>query len=332
MIEPHEKLLTLSDGRTLAYADNGDPASSVVVVFFHGTCGIGRASRMSSALRDLGVHYVTPTLPGWGNSTPRRKNQPYVATLLSDFTELINQLHPHSDNLRIYVAGGSFGSVPAQILYGSPFDTFPLGRKIVGCLLLVPFSPFRWHKGYAKNMKWPIYVSMGAPSQTVPMRFVPRLAATLTKWQLKTVDKAEAFIRKNLFDRASAQEREAFLKWKETEGVPEGQLERETAEDAVSSMAKTSEGFMEMSDVLSSDWGFRPDSLSEEHTRRPLFIVASSEDDLGPDMAKWLAENYRNSRLKWVPGGHISTTYHSRDIWTEFIEVVEGAKDAASHP
>ncbi|KAG7442973.1 uncharacterized protein BT62DRAFT_342032 [Guyanagaster necrorhizus] len=287
---------------------------------------------MSSSLQELGVHYVAPTLQGWGNSSPRLKHRPYVATLLSDFTESINHLHPHNDNLRIYVAGGSFGTVPAQILYGSSFDTFPLGRKIVGCLLLVPFSPLRLHKGYAKSMKWPIYLSMGAPSQIVPFGLVPRLAATLTKWQLKTVDKAEAFIRSNLFDKASEQEREAFLKWRDSEGVPEGQLERETAEDAVASMSKTSAGFMEMSDVLSSDWGFRPDSLSEEHTRRPLLVVASSDDDLGTDMAKWLVENYRNSQLKWVPGGHISTTYHARAIWREFMGEVVGTKDAVSHP
>ncbi len=151
MTEALEKHLTLSDGRRLAYADIGDPTSSLVIVLYHGVFGVGRAVRLSPALRELGVHFIAPTLPGWGTSDPRPKDLPYPTCVTSDFTALINYLHPNDDNLRIYISGGSFGTVPAQIIYGASFDVFPLGRNIVGCLILSPFSPSSGTRGIRKE-------------------------------------------------------------------------------------------------------------------------------------------------------------------------------------
>ncbi|KAG7451352.1 alpha/beta-hydrolase [Guyanagaster necrorhizus] len=324
MTEALEKYLTLSDGRRLAYADNGDPASSLVIVFYHGVFGVGRAPRMSPALRELGVHFVAPTLPGWGKSDPRPKDLSYPASLTSDFTTLINHLHPNDDNLRIYISGGSFGTVPAQILYGASFDAFPLGRKIVGCLLLAPFSPFKWDKGYTKGMTWQNYISVGPPSQLFPFRAIPRMLVAAISAQMGTVERAEVLIRKILFDKTDERERKAFAKWREQNGIAEGQLEREFAENAKCSIAMWREGFLETSDDLHCDWGFCPNQLDEEHSKRPLLVVASTSDELGPDMAKWLVGNYANAKLEWVQGGHIAALYELDGIWKRFIEEAEG--------
>ncbi|KAK0205048.1 Alpha/Beta hydrolase protein [Desarmillaria ectypa] len=328
MTETLEKHLTLSDGRRLTYADNGDTTSSLVIVMYHGVFGVGRATRISLALRELGVHFVAPTLPGWGTSDSRPKDLPYPACLISDFTALINHLHPNDENLRIYISGGSFGSVPAQILYGASFDTFPLGRKIVGCLLLAPFSPFKWDKGYTKGMTWQNYISVGPPSQLLPFRIVPRILAAAMSAQMGTVEKTEVLIRKVLFDKADETERAAFAKWREQNGIAEGQLEREFAENANCSIATSREGFLEASDDLHCDWGFRPNQLDEEHSKRPLLIIASTSDELGPEMAKWLVGNYANSKLEWVQGGHIAALYEVDGIWKRFIEEVEGSNIA----
>ncbi len=313
-----ETLLTLSDGRTLAYAHNGNPASSLVVVFLHGFMGVGRAKRLSAIFKAHDAHYIAPTLSGWGNSSPRPSNMSYAAALLADLTELITHLHPNDGDLRIYISGGSYGTVPAQIVYGAPFDQFPLGRKIVGCVLLAPFSPFRWHKDYTKAMTWQNYISVGPPSYYFP--FITILLAKVIKGKMTSVEKAEGFIRAELFDKAQQDERDAFAKWREVEGVAEGELERDMATGAFLSMYNTTVGFSEGAGVIHSDWGFRPDQLDNEHVEgRPMLIVASEHDALGPDMANWLQQNYRNSRLKWVPGGHLSALYQMDAIWREML-------------
>ncbi|KAF8915902.1 Alpha/Beta hydrolase protein [Mucidula mucida] len=294
-----ETLLTLSDGRTLAYAHNGNPASSLVVIFLHGFMGVGRAKRLSAIFKAHDAHYIAPTLSGWGNSSPRPSNMSYAAALLADLTELITHLHPNDGDLRIYISGGSYGTVPAQIVYGAPFDQFPLGRKIVGCVLLAPFSPFRWHKDYTKAMTG---------------KTTSQLARLLIKGKMTSVEKAEGFIRAELFDKAQQDERDAFAKWREVEGVAEGELERDMATGAFLSMYNTTVGFSEGAGVIHSDWGFRPDQLDNEHVEgRPMLIVASEHDALGPDMANWLP------RLKWVPGGHLSALYQMDAIWREML-------------
>ncbi|KAJ7439366.1 Alpha/Beta hydrolase protein [Mycena latifolia] len=298
-----EKYLTLADGRTLAYEDVGDPSSSLVVIFFHGVFGVGAApSVLSPVFIEKKAHHITPTLAGWGFSSPRPTSKGYAAVLASDMTELINHLHPDSSDLRIYIGGGSYGTIPAQMLYGASFDTFPLGRNI-----------------YTKSMTWMNYFSVGPPSRIIPFQALQRLAVVGLSMKLNTVDKAEAFLRQLLFD-TSPEERAAFARWRESRGLEEGVLERQMATNMVKSISRTWAGFVEVADVAHSDWGFCPDRLDDEHTiGRPMMIAASAEDDLGPDMANWLKANYRNSTLKWVPGKHLSTLYEMDNLWAELL-------------
>ncbi|KAI3619025.1 transcriptional family alpha beta fold family protein [Moniliophthora roreri] len=322
-IDPKEKILVLPDGRDLAYCENGIPSSNTIVLFLHGLFGVGRADRQMPAWRDAGVHVVVPTLPGFGNSSDRPKSIPYAVSLGRDMAALIEHLHPNEPNLRIYVGGGSYGTAGAQMLYGLPFDIFPYGKNIVGTMLLAPLSPFRHDKDYTKGMTWQNWIGVGPPSQLVPFQLLQRMTSSVIGMKFKTVEKAEAFLRGMLFDKATAEEREAFTKWKAREGVAEGQFEREIAENAVKSIRNWS-GFLEGADVLHSDWGFVPSMLDEEHCKRPILIVASKEDPLGTHMATWLAENYKNAQLKWIPGGHISAAWEMDAIWREFMEGIDG--------
>jgi hypothetical protein len=317
-----EKFLTLADGRTLAYGDIGDASSSLLVIFFHGVFGVGAASpdTLSPVHVEKKVHYITPTLAGWGNSSPRPHSTSYAAVLISDMTQLITHLHPNTANLRIYVAGGSYGTLPAQMLYGAPFDAFPLGRHIVGCFLGAPFSPFKYHTGYTKSMNWQNYFSVGPPAR-LPFQPILRMAVFGLSMKVNTVDKAEVMIRKLLFDDTSPEESAAFAQWRESRGIEEGVFERRMATNMVKSISKSWAGFIEVGNVVQSDWGFCPNLLDDEHTTgRPMMIAASEQDDLGPDMANWLKENYRNSKLKWVPGKHLSTLYEMDNLWAELME------------
>ncbi|KAF7360275.1 AB hydrolase-1 domain-containing protein [Mycena venus] len=317
-----EKYLTLSDGRTLAYEDVGDPSSSLLVIFLHGVFGVGTAPVvLSPVFIEKRAHHITPTLAGWGESSPHSPSKSYVDALTSDMTELITHLHPNTADLRIYISGGSYGSVPAQMLYGAPFDKFPLGRNIAGCLLLAPFSPFKWHKEYTKSMTWMNYISVGPPSRILPFQPLQRIAILGLSMKLRSVDDAEAMIRQLLFDHATPEEREAFARWREQRGLEEGVFERSMAKGMFKSISKSWAGFIEVSDVVHSDWGFCPDQLDDEHTDgRPMMIAASAQDDLGPDMANWLKENYKNSKLKWVPGKHLSTLYELDNLWADLLE------------
>lgn len=319
-----EKYLQLPDGRTLAYAENGDPTSTDLVIFFHGAFGVGSAPRRQPILDEKKVHFVAPTLPGWGTSTPRNKSIPYHISLASDITHLIEHLHPREQypKLRIYVFGGSFGTVPAQMLYGASFDNFPYGREIVGCMILGPFSPFKWHKGYTKTMTTPNYIAIGPPSQYVPFRLLPRMAGSFMGGKLQTLEKAETFIREQLFDKMEGEEAAAFKKWKEENNVAEGQLEREFATNMTRSVQNSWEGYLEMADVIHSDWGFQPKNLDDEHNARPILIVSSEGDTMAPDaMAKWLAANYKNNRSRSVSGGHIAALFHMNELWKDMLEI-----------
>ncbi|KAJ6618902.1 Alpha/Beta hydrolase protein [Mycena sp. CBHHK59/15] len=317
----NEKYLTLTDGRTLAYEDVGDQSSSLVILFFHGVFGIGSApASLSPVFVEKRAHYIAPTLAGWGDSSPRSASMSYAVALTSDMTALIMHLHPNTSNLRIYVAGGSYGTVPAQILYGAPFDMFPLGRHVVGCFLAAPFSPFRWHKDYTKSMTWQNYISVGPPSRIVPFQIIPRMAVWALSMKLSSVDQAEAFLRSLLFDSVLPEERAAHERWRVSRGLEPGVFERQMATNMVKSIAKSWAGFIEASEVIHSDWGFCPKHLDEEHTvDRPLLISASEHDDLGPDMANWLQTNYRNAKLKWIHGKHLSTLYVMDELWAEML-------------
>ncbi|KAJ7634918.1 Alpha/Beta hydrolase protein [Roridomyces roridus] len=316
-----EQYLTLKDGRTLAYEEAGDKSSSLLIIFFHGVFGVGAAPiRESPVFLEKKVHHITPTLAGWGYSSPRPTSESYTTVLASDMTELIQHLHPNDPKLRIYVAGGSYGTIPAQMLYGASFDIFPLGRNIAGCLLAAPFSPFRYHKDYTRSMTMSNYLSVGPPSRWIPFNFLQRAAVFGLSQKFNTVEKAEVFLRQLLFS-GPEEEQAAFARWRESGGIPEGAFERQMAKNMLKSIEKTWSGFIEVADVLHSDWGFCPNLLDEAHTKeRPMLIAASKDDDLGPYMAEWLKENYRNSALKWVPGKHISTLYEMDNLWGELMK------------
>ncbi|GLB33656.1 putative alpha/beta hydrolase family protein [Lyophyllum shimeji] len=322
-----EQLLELAGGRKIAYAQSGNASSTTVLIFFHGVFGVGDASNSSPVLAAKNISFLAPTLPGWGNSSPIPASKPYHVALAEDITALLKHLYPDGEDskLTLYVAGGSFGTVPAQMLYGAPFDIFPLGRRVAGCLLLAPFSPFRHHTEYTKTMTLPNYISVGPPSQWIPFHLTQRLIAKVVRSKVKTQASAETFIREELFDKMAEEEQAAFRRWREGKSRTEDEVVQSMAGNVVKSVAKTWAGFMAVSDILHSDWGFRPDTLDTDHTKRPIFIVTSTADTMAPNaMAKWLATQYENAKLQTLTGGHISSLFYQDKIFDEFLDGVQG--------
>lgn len=323
IIVNEDKFLELPNGRTLAYQDIGDASGSIVVLFFHGNIGVGNASIVHPVFQEKCVHFIAPTLPGWGRSTPRDSKEPYDVCIATSISTLLDTLHPNDPNLKIYVSGGSFGTVPAQILYGASFDLFPYGRQIAGCLIYAPFSPPKYHLEQSKLMTFPNWVSVGSPSQMVPYRLVQRLILScIIRGKVRTADKAEALVRELFFDSMNEGERAVYEQWKEKHILQEGELERSVAQDMVKSISYSGEGFLEMADAIHSDWGFNPDALDEDHNQRPILIVTSSGDTMAPEgMAIWLNRHYKNSHLERVEGSHIAAYFHLDELWRKMFEM-----------
>jgi len=130
-------------------------------------------------------------LPGARRSRSTPPSHPSDTTALIDIKK----------GLKTYISGGSFGTVTAQMLYGASFDVFPLGRKVAGCMVLAPFSPFKSHKDYTKTMTTASYLAIGPPSQYIPFKLVHLFVSVVLKYKLRTSEKAEAFVRQELFDK-----------------------------------------------------------------------------------------------------------------------------------
>jgi pimeloyl-ACP methyl ester carboxylesterase len=324
-----EQLLALPDGRTLAYAHAGTFTSSTVVIFFSGTLSVGDASRPSPVLMSKGVHYIAPTLPGYGHTSPPAHNVTYAATIARDTSALLDQLHPDASNLTLYIGGGSFGTIAAQMLYGAPFTTFPAGRHLKGLLLVAAFPPFRNDKEkdfiYTRAMTWFNYFGIGPLSRVIPFRLLQHSMKWVIQSKLSSQEGAEAFLRHFLFDKMDEEEKEGFRTWREKRGDEEGQLEREMAQAMRRSVEKSWEGFLSTREVLHCDWGWGGKKLGEldqEHTEgRKVLIITSDKDDGTPaEWGEYLSTKYPNARLKSLKGGHIVALLHLDEIWADLLE------------
>ncbi|TWU72043.1 hypothetical protein ED733_001835 [Metarhizium rileyi] len=313
-----EHILPLPGGRQLAYAHNGPSDARIVVIFFSGVLSVGTAHDVPEPCRNIGVHWIAPTLAGNGNTSSRDSNVPYHVTLAKDIQALLSHIYPTDAYDQIYVAGGSYGTVPAQMLYGAPYGLFPPGRKIVGCVLLAGFSPFKHHKEYSKSLSWANWFSVGPPTQLVPFRLLQRAFSLAISSKLKTEDGATEFLRKTLLDMMDDDEKAVYAEWLKRKETTEDDFIIRMARGAVA-CCRNWDGFLEVSDVIHSDWGFDPARLDEEHATKPVLVVSSDSDHIGGATNDWLVANYKGAIAKTIPGGHISSLYHMDEIFREIM-------------
>lgn len=315
-----EQLLALPHDRTLAYATSGDPTSTNVVLFFHGVFGVGTAADpLSPALLERGVHFVAPTLPSWGNTSPIPHGVGFHDQLYQDVTALINHLHPNVDGLKLYISGGSFGTVPAQMLYGAPYERFPLGRHIAGLLLLAPFSPFSVHKDYSKCLSLANYLFLGPGSQYIPFKLVPRLGVAMLKGKVDTREHAEQFMRDHFLSKMTPEERELCEQWKVKWGIKDGEEGKEMADGMYRSVRNGWDGFMAVPGVLRSDWGgYSPSKLDDEHSKPVLLFLTHGDPEMKA-MGEWLGGQLKNAHIRYGAGGHIGALFVLDDIWADFM-------------
>ena len=308
-------LLTLNSGRVIAYEQDGDPQSNKVLLFFSGIFATGTIRYPSPVVKEKGLRHIALTLPGWGDASPVPPSSTFAQTIISDTTALFDHLYQDTKNLKIYVAGGSFGTVPAQVIYGAPFDVFPLGRNVAGMMLLAPFSPFRVHKDYAKCLSWHDWIGVGPPTKYLP---IPSLITLAMRSKFKSVDSAEQVLRQILFDKMDEGEKEKFEAHCKRFGATPDEYVKTWAEDSVKSVGNGWEGFKQCAVALHEDWGFTF-PLDDEHVRGKVLIRVSNGDELGSGMGTYLAQNYVNAELTTSEGGHISGIYTLDEDITHLI-------------
>ncbi|KAJ8515991.1 hypothetical protein ONZ45_g6673 [Pleurotus djamor] len=320
MTSPYaEELLTLSDGRTLAYTHTGNPSSHLILLFFHGMFGIGSVGKhtLSGSLREYDVHYIAPTLPGWGNSSSVPHGVTYQTYISKSTGELLKHLgvDENDESVEVYVSGGSFGTVPAQMLFGASEEVFVYRKRVKGCLLAAPLTPFKYHRDYSKKMPWSSYIMLGL-APYFPYDMMGRLMKTAMARQMRTYEGAQGMIGA-IFDRMSDTEKTRLVEWEKKTGREEGSFRKEMTENAMKSVSVTWDGFVGVARVLHSDWGFKPSEVDG----KGLLIASCRGDDMAPiEHAEWLHKEYAGSSLMvFEEGGHLGVVYHLDSIWKALL-------------
>ncbi|CAF1673304.1 unnamed protein product, partial [Adineta ricciae] len=309
---PGEKYVTLSDGRQLAYTETGDTSSDKIIIFFHGVFGVGDSSIETKLYQDIGYHFIAPTLPGWGNSSPWPENQS-ISKYPNDIHQLLASLKKNDyKNLRITVAGGSYGTVFAQICFGTSTDVMPEANNVESLLICSSFSPFKYHREYTTGMSWLNYFGVGMPAIYFPS--IRRLMGSFIQKKTRNIDEAKNFLRTHIFDQMDNEEKTKLRKWEEERNKPSEWVLNVMARNMCLSISKTIIGFNTVAHVLHEDWGFDPQKLPSLPKRKVL-IIAGKEDKLAHmEMSTYLAESYPNAELRILDGGHLASFYEINEI------------------
>ncbi|KAM0519038.1 hypothetical protein ACHAPE_004031 [Trichoderma viride] len=313
-----EHILPLAGGRQLAYAHNGPPRSRTIILFFTGIMSVGTAANVPEACSEIQARWISPTLPGMGNSSTRDFSVPYYVSLARDMTALLTHLYPTADFDTLYLAGGSYGTVQAQMLYGAPYHLFPFGRKIAACLLLSGFSPLKHHVGYAKKVNWHNWFSIGPPTRAIPFHLLQRLFKSAIGSKLQSLEGASAFLKQTIFNTMDLEEKQLFHEWLAKNELTESGFIDRMARGTIK-CCKNWDGFMEVSDIIHSDWGFDPRTLDAEHASKAMLVVGSQSDYIGGGTNDWLVASYRSAALKLLPGSHISSLFYMDELWRELF-------------
>lgn len=317
-----EHILSLPGDRQLAYAHNGPSKSRTVIIFFTGIMSVGTAANVPEACIDIEAHWISPTLLGMGNTSTRDLSVPYYVSLARDMNALLNHLYPTADFDTLYLAGGSYGTVQAQMLYGAPYNLFPFGRKIAGCLLLSGFSPLKHHVGYAKKVNWHNWFSIGPPTRVIPFHLLQWLFKTAIGSKLQSLDGARAFLKQTIFNAMDLDEKQLFSEWLAKNELTESEFIDRMARGTIKCCSNW-DGFMEVSDIIHSDWGFDPRTLDAEHASKAMLVVGSRSDYIGGGTNDWLVASYKSATLKLFPGGHISSLFFMDELWRELIAMAQ---------
>lgn len=271
----------LRDGRTLGYAEFGDPNGRPIFVFN------GSASRrfhpVAAADRELGARIITVDRPGIGKSDPRPGRR--LADWADDVRELADQLGLQ----RFAVAGASAGGPYAAAC------AFRLPERVGALALISSLAPFD--------------VPAVSRGMNVAYRLLPwltRRAPRLLTFAQSLAARHPPSIWRQLYKRLPECDR-ATLR-----AHPEIDLQAMLTDDVAEIYRQGAEGTVADMAVLTGPWGFDPAAI------RVATHVWQGERDVNvpPAMARYLAGAIPGSQLHLFPDeGHLMYLNH----WPEIV-------------
>jgi pimeloyl-ACP methyl ester carboxylesterase len=286
--------LTLSDGRTLAWCEHGNPLSpSPPIIYFHSM----PSSRLEGAIwRDLALQHnlriITPDRPGMGLSSPH----PNLALLSYSADILALITHLKIPQFRVLSVSGG-GPYALSCLYSLP-ATQCLGGQIVASLYPTKLGL----QGMSLSHRAVLFFSYWTPS----------FLGWLLNWQLGSAARnPDKEVLKRMF-------------LKSAKSLPKRDQEAIEREDFGPAMLDAcresfrqggSEGIARESYLLSLDWGFELEDIEMEG--REVTIWHGKDDMNCPfGMVEKAAGLMEDAATRWVEGeGHGSLiAYHREEI------------------
>ncbi len=154
----------LRDGRQLDYLILGDPEGRPCL-FFPLDYGLVRwpASAEEEAAR-LGIKVIVPIRPGYGASTPLRRNVPYMTQIVEDLAALLDRLEVERVPL-VTLGGDSYLAIAFHALYP---------ERVLALICCAGVLPLRRPEQYERMDKWHRFILAGA-------RYTPHLLPFMVK-------------------------------------------------------------------------------------------------------------------------------------------------------
>jgi pimeloyl-ACP methyl ester carboxylesterase len=282
----------LANGRTLAYAEYGDP-SGRPVLYCHGW-GASRLTRHpdDALTASLGVRLVTVDRPGVGGSSfqPRRRLLDWPV----DMAQLADQL-----GLRRFAVFGHSGGGPFALACGAAIP-----ERLTAIAVACGFAPMD-RPGATEGMRKDMARAMPL------MRRLPWLARPmLTSLPRQYRKDPERAFEKQFGQGLPAADRAALA---------QPDIHTNILQSAVEALRPGSKGMaQEMPLFMGRPWGFRPEQVQSE-----VSLWYGDADPLTPpQMGEYLAGAIPQSHLTVYPGeGHMVYINH----WAEILRTLAAA-------
>jgi len=284
-----DKAISLRDGRTLSYAEYGDP-SGKPVFFFHGLPGSRRQRHPDDSIAiELGARIITIDRPGYGLSDFQQGRK------LLDWPDDVAQL---ANALKIdhFAAIGVSGGGPYLLACA-----YKMPERITSATTISGMGPID-DPDAIKGMLPSMRLGLGIAPR-VPWGFV-RLALDPVA---KMVSRNPLGAKKMMPSSAPEADKKAFAR-------PDIQeVDRQDLSEAYRNGAQGA--FWEVV-LLASPWGFR---LEDIHKK--VFLWHGEEDTTVPQhMGRYVARTLSDCKAKFYPGeGHTLIYNYWREILTEAV-------------
>ena len=279
---PVTRIVTLSDGRDLAYEEYGDPGGQPVLSFHGAPSSRLDAAPAHEAAASLGVRLISPDRPGIGRSTDQANRR------LLDWPGDVAQLTDVLGIDRFAVMGWSSGGP-----YAAACAARMEGRVTAAALLssAVPLDLYGTTRGLSTDDRILLYL----------VRRAPRLASALMR--VTIADASTARLLREVKRTLPAVDRAALAAYGSAGGAV-GFLKE--------AMRQGTQGCLQDYRIFGGPWGF-----ALEEIEIPVRIWEGGADHTGPPgYRQYLLRHIPHASVTVVPGeGHLSLLpHHAGDI------------------